>query len=93
MAAALGRFIYFTDAAVDYRRDVRKKKYNPFAAMGIGEDPKRWEQYLVLAMAKCTESYERLPLVQDKALMDNIVYSGVWGNYRRKKSRQEDDHD
>ena len=42
-------------------------------------------------MAKCTECYERLPLVQDKALMDNILYSGVWMNYRRaqKESRKE----
>lgn len=88
----LGRFIYLCDAAVDYRADVKKKKYNPFAAMNT-EDPAQWEEYLVLAMAKCTESYERLPLVQDKALMDNIVYSGVWGNYRRKKRHQEEDHD
>lgn len=93
MGMALGRFVYLTDAAVDYRLDVRKKKYNPFAAMGSGEDQQRWEEYLVLAMARCTASYERLPLVQDKALMDNILYSGVWGNYRRKKRHQEEDHD
>lgn len=90
MGMALGRFVYLTDAAVDYPRDVRKKKYNPFAAMGL--TPDRAEDYLVLAMAKCTEYYERLPLVQDKALMDNILYSGVWGNYRRKR-KQEEDHD
>lgn len=88
----LGRFVYLCDAAVDYRRDLKKKKYNPFAAMGGPEDQQQWEQYLVLAMAKCTDHFERLPLVQDKALMDNIVYSGVWGNYRRKR-QQEEPHD
>ena len=93
MGMALGRFVYLTDAAVDYRADVRKKKYNPFAAMGQEEDDQRWEEYLVLAMANCTRHYERLPLVQDKALMDNILYSGVWGNYRRKKRHQEEYHD
>lgn len=93
MGFALGRFVYLTDAAVDYRRDLRRKKYNPFVAMGTREDRYRWEEYLVLAMAKCTESYERLPLVQDKALMDNILYSGVWSSYRRKKCHQEEDHD
>ena len=92
MGMALGRFIYLTDAAVDYRRDVRRKKYNPFAAMGLPPDPQGWEAHLVLAMARCTACYERLPLVQDKALMDNILYSGVWGNYRRKR-KQEEDHD
>ena len=91
MGMALGRFVYLTDAAVDYKLDVRKKKYNPFAAMGM-DDPARWEEYLVLAMGRCTQNYERLPLVQDKALMDNILYSGVWGNYRRKR-KQEEDHD
>ena len=92
MGMALGRFIYLTDAAVDYRRDVKKGKYNPFAAMGLPPDPQGWEAHLVLAMARCTACYERLPLVQDKALMDNILYSGVWGNYRRKR-KQEEDHD
>ena len=85
MGAALGRFIYLADAAVDYRRDQRQGKYNPYLAMGEGEDWSRWEQYLVLAMAKCTEEFERLPLVQDKPILDNILYSGVWCGFRRKK--------
>jgi len=84
---ALGRFIYLADAAMDYRADVKKKKYNPYAAMGSGEDWQRWEEYLVLAMGRCTASYEMLPLVQDKGLLDNILYSGVWTNVRRKGSK------
>ena len=83
MGFYLGRFIYLADAAIDYRRDVKKGSYNPFAAMGCGEDFELWEQYLVLAMARCTESYERLPLVEDKGILDNILYSGIWLNYRR----------
>ena len=88
MGIALGRYIYLADAAVDYRRDLRKGQYNPFLAMGTGEDPARWEKYLVLAMGRCTEHYERLPLVQDKALLDNILYSGVWVEYRRRQGRR-----
>ena len=87
MGQALGRFIYLTDAAVDYRADEKKRKYNPFLAMGTGLDLARWEQYLVLAMARCTEHYEILPLVQDKALLDNILYSGVWTEFRRMEKR------
>ena len=91
MGDALGRFIYLADAAVDYRRDKRKKKYNPYIAMGCGEDWNRWEEYLVLEMGRCTDYFERLPLVQDKALLDNILYSGVWTNFRGqgKKAREE----
>ena len=90
MGMALGRFIYLGDAAVDYRRDRRKGKYNPYLAMETGEDWKRWEEYLVLAMGKCTAEFEKLPLVQDKPILDNILYSGVWGNFRRKKTEGRD---
>ena len=92
MGMALGRFIYLLDAALDYRQDKKKGKFNPYIAMGLGEDWQRWEEYLVLTMGRCTEFYERLPLVQDKALLDNILYSGVWVNYRgkRKEADQND---
>ena len=92
MGSALGRFIYLLDAALDYRKDRKKGKYNPYIAMGSGEDWQRWEEYLVLTMGRCTDFYERLPLVQDKALLDNILYSGVWVNYRgkRKEADQND---
>ena len=83
----LGRFIYMADAAVDYRKDQRKGKYNPFLAMGTGEDWARWDEYLVLAIHRCTTNYEKLPLVQDKAILDNILYSGVWVNFRGKGAK------
>ena len=92
MGDALGRFIYLLDAALDYRKDLKKGKYNPYIAMGLGEDWQRWEEYLVLTMGRCTMHFEKLPLVQDKALLDNILYSGVWVNYRgrRKEADQND---
>ncbi len=86
---SLGRFIYLMDAAVDYKKDLKHGKYNPYIAMGLGEDRKRWEEYLVLTMGRCSEAFERLPLVQDKKLLDNILYSGVWVNYRRKRKEEE----
>ena len=84
----LGRFIYLADAAMDYRLDKKRKKYNPYLAMGTGYDWPRWESYLVLAMGRCTEAYEKLPLVQDKALLDNILYSGIWTELRRKQKKE-----
>ena len=88
MGMALGRFIYLADAAMDYRRDKRKKKYNPYLAMDTGEDWQRWDQYLIMAMAKCTQEFEKLPLVQDKDILDNILYSGVWCGFRRKNGEE-----
>ena len=87
----LGRFIYLADAAVDYRKDAKRKKYNPYLAMETGEDWPRWEEYLVLAMSRCTDYYERLPLVQDKAILDNILYSGVWTNFGRLRKKAGED--
>ena len=91
MGMALGRFIYLGDAMLDYRKDQRKNKYNPYIAMGLGEDRLRWREYLVLAMARCTQEFEKLPLVQDKALLDNILYSGVWTHFRQKKQEERED--
>ena len=91
MGNALGRYIYLADAAMDYRRDIKKKQYNPFLAAGVGEYPEKWEQYLVLAMGRCTDFYERLPLVQDKKILDNILYSGIWVTYRNRLRGKKDD--
>lgn len=88
MGMALGRFIYLADAAVDYRKDRKKNRYNPFLALGMKEDWDAWEEYLVLAMGRCAEHYEQLPLVQDKKLMDNILYSGIWLEYRRRQGHR-----
>ena len=77
----LGRFIYLADAVIDYPKDVKKKKYNPLSR----EQRDQWEDYLVLALGSCTKEYERLPLVQDKPLLDNILYSGIWTKLRKGK--------
>jgi hypothetical protein len=46
---------------------------------------------LVLAMGRCTDYFERLPLVQDKSILDNILYGGVWIKFPRKKKEKEAD--
>lgn len=86
----LGRFIYLADAMLDYDEDLKKGSYNPFS--GSGKQSTQWEQYLLLAMSRCTAAYEKLPLVQDKSLLDNILYSGVWVQYRTEQ-RKEESHD
>ena len=88
MGQALGRFIYLLDAMADYRRDSKKGKYNPFLAMGTGPDLEKWETWLVLEMARCTEHFEKLPLVQDKPLLDAILYSGVWLEFEKLRPRK-----
>ena len=85
MGMALGRFIYLADAATDYKKDNRHHHYNPYLAMDTGENWPRWEEYLILELGRCTDAFERLPLVQDKAILNNILYGGVWLNLHRKR--------
>ena len=91
MGFYLGRFIYLLDAALDYDKDEKKKKYNPYLAMGTGKDWPRWEEYLMLTMGRCTGNFEKLPLVQDKSLLDNILYSGIWMHVKRKGQKENRD--
>ena len=87
MGMALGRFIYLADAVTDFDKDHKRGRYNP-----LNPDSRpQWDDFLVLAMGRCTQYYEKLPLVQDKALLDNILYSGVWTNFRRKTQEEDDD--
>ena len=90
MGISLGRFIYLLDAAVDFRKDKKKGKYNPFLAMSDTRDLQQWEQYLVMDMARCTQYFESLPLVQDKHLLNCILYSGVWMEFERLRPRNKD---
>lgn len=80
----LGRFIYLADAVMDREKDLRRGSYNPLP----GDDPQVWENYLVMAMGRCCEHFQRLPLVQDKAVLDNILYSGVWVRLKQKNKRR-----
>ena len=94
LGQALGRFIYLADAAVDYAKDQQKNHYNPFIAMGKPEDQPLFRQYLEMEMGRCTQYYESLPLVQDKAILDNILYGGVWLQYSGKIAKKDGgDHD
>lgn len=81
MGKALGRFIYLADAVVDHPKDLKKGNYNPFGSRGI--PAAKAEEILIMEMSRCTESFEKLPLVQDKKILDNILYSGVWLQYGR----------
>ena len=78
---SLGRFVYLMDAAVDLKKDVLHEKYNPLVAV----DSSRHEGILQALMAACVEGFEALPVLRDRELMENILYSGVWTRYLAQK--------
>ena len=86
MGEALGRFIYFVDAVLDGPEDRKTGCYNPFLVTPWAAED--LEKILLLTMGRATHYYEKLPLVQDKGLLDNILYSGVWVRYRERNRKE-----
>lgn len=78
---ALGRFIYVMDAVCDLERDRKRKQFNPLLALDA--PPEHFRAHLTMLIADAAEAFERLPLVQDEALLRNILYQGVWLKYDR----------
>jgi len=81
MGEALGRFLYLLDASNDLRDDIRNERYNPLVAQ-TGMD---FERLLTLMISECTGEFEKLNPKRDIHLLRNVLYSGVWMRYRRRK--------
>lgn len=92
MGAALGRFIYLTDAVLDLPDDIRRDRYNPLSSRYQEDCIEAYLPVLKLLLGECTEAFERLPLLQDLDLLRNILYSGVWTCLRASKSGKEEHH-
>ncbi len=91
----LGKFIYLMDAWDDLEKDELQGNYNILLLRRqslYGDSPEEQERFagdcealLLSMMAACTSWFERLPLVQDVAILRNILYDGVWSQFDRKK--------
>ena len=79
----LGRFIYIMDACLDLKKDLRKERYNPM----IATSSENFSTILNILMADCTEKYRKLPIEQDRGLIENILYSGVWTRYEAANNK------
>lgn len=89
---SLGRFVYMLDAVCDYEKDVRSGSYNPVVLMG--REPEDMRETLEMLLGDASAAFESLPLVQDEAILRNILYFGVWQGYnecmeKRKQKRAE----
>jgi hypothetical protein len=84
MGTALGRFIYLLDACNDLPWDIKKQRYNPLV-MEMNRD---FTPLLTMMMAECTAAFDRLPVNRDNGILRNVLYSGVWQSYRKKKTKR-----
>lgn len=81
----LGKFIYLYDACMDYDADKKTGSYNPVVLTypeELKEETAR--QILTVYISACTQSFERLPIVQDSVIIKSILYSGVWQEFQKK---------
>jgi len=82
MGEALGRFIYFMDAYEDIREDSKKHRYNPLLSLWERDDFETLcREGFMMMISECVRVYDALPLIKDAAILENILFGGVWRRY------------
>ena len=89
MGDALGRFLYIMDACMDLGADTLRNRYNPFRRRYGLENAAYFREILQMLLGECLRHYDRLPLVRDKDILDNILCAGVWAQFDRKYPTEE----
>ena len=91
---SLGRYIYMLDAVCDHDKDEKRGSYNPVCLMG--KQPEDMRPTLEMLLGGAAVAFERLPLLQDEAILRNILYSGLWQGYdeclRRRAEKKNKQH-
>ena len=84
MGDALGRFLYIMDACMDLGADTVRNRYNPFRRRYGLDNERFFRDVLQMLLGECLRHYDRLPLVRDKDILDNILCAGVWAQFDNK---------
>lgn len=78
----MGKYIYILDAYDDLERDKKNKSYNPFL-LCEADDLKGYAEHLLqLNVSFLDHEIEKLPLIHEKTILDNIIYSGMKNKMR-----------
>lgn len=85
----MGKYIYFIDAYDDMKKDEEKGSYNPFNKLNIENKEEYARSLLMLNLSLLSDEIEKLPLVQDKGIIDNIIYSGMLNKFDNKETNYE----
>ncbi len=80
---ALGKYIYLQDACLDFRKDLKKERYNPLTEARESD----FEDILNMLAADCAAAFEKIERVKDNSLLRNIIYSGIRLRYNEEKKR------
>ncbi len=95
MGNYLGKFIYLLDAYEDIEEDLKEGRYNPLAERFCRPDfEEEMKTILTMIMAACCKEFEKLPIIENVAILRNILYSGIWYRYemvtQKRQSEQEE---
>ena len=90
LGAALGRFLYIMDACMDLDSDTLFDRYNPFRRYYGLDNAARFRDILRMLLADCARELDRLPLVQDAGILQNIVCIGLWTEFDKKFGSEEE---
>ncbi|HOW22724.1 MAG TPA: DUF5685 family protein [Sedimentibacter sp.] len=85
----LGKYIYFTDAFHDMKKDEENKSYNPFNKLKVNDKEEYAKNLIILNLSLLSDQIEKLPLVRDKGIIDNIIYSGMLNKLKTKELTDE----
>lgn len=99
MGYFMGKFIYLMDAWEDMEEDRKHKSYNPFLLLQQKLQDENLEEQseadsffeqkvsriLTMMLAEACRAFEKLPIIENVEILRNILYSGVWSRYYRKK--------
>lgn len=91
LGAALGRFLYILDACMDLDSDAFYNRYNPFRRYYGLDNAARFRDILRMLLADCVRELDRLPLVQDAGILQNIVCIGLWTEFDKKFGGEEEE--
>ncbi|MBR1457488.1 MAG: hypothetical protein IJ594_10080 [Oscillospiraceae bacterium] len=85
LGMALGRFLYVMDACMDLNSDTIRGRYNPFRRFyGLPDNEQRFRDVLKMLLGEGLVYFDRLPLVQDVGLLQNILCAGLWAQFDEK---------
>lgn len=73
----LGKYIYILDAYDDMEKDKKKNNYNPFLLCDKDDIDEYAKHMLNLNLSFLENELDKLPLIKEKPIIDNIIYSGI----------------
>jgi hypothetical protein len=70
------------------KKDLENKSYNPFNKLNIENKEEYANNLLMLNLSFLSDEIEKLPLVRDKGIIDNIIYSGMLNKFNKEKTNE-----